>query len=116
MPRQTNRYTNYVLGPDGAPLTLTDLPDAKTTRWVARRKAEVVAAVDGGLISLEQACQKYALSIEEFLTWQRAFDRFGQSGLRATQTHDNRRAARARPPVTTARPSPSPSLEISISA
>ncbi len=34
----------YVIGPDGSPLTIADLP-ANTRRWVIRRKAEVVAAV-----------------------------------------------------------------------
>ncbi|MBN9054241.1 MAG: DUF1153 domain-containing protein, partial [Rhizobiales bacterium] len=37
----------YVIGPDGNPLTIADLPPANTRRWVIRRKAEVVAAVRG---------------------------------------------------------------------
>ena len=39
----------YVIGPDGSPLTIADLPAPGTKRWVIRRKAEVVAAVRGGL-------------------------------------------------------------------
>ena len=39
-----------VIGPLGEPLTLATLPPAGTTRWVVRRKAEVVAAVNGGLL------------------------------------------------------------------
>ena len=35
----------YVIGPDGSPLTIADLPAPGTKRWVIRRKAEVVAAV-----------------------------------------------------------------------
>jgi len=46
----------YVIGPDGSPLTIADLPPPSTKRWVIRRKAEVVAAVRGGLLSLEEAC------------------------------------------------------------
>ena len=42
----------YVIGPDGSPLTIADLPAPGTKRWVIRRKAEVVAAVRGGLLSL----------------------------------------------------------------
>ncbi|MGB7977333.1 MAG: DUF1153 domain-containing protein, partial [Roseiarcus sp.] len=38
----------YVIGPDGSPLTIADLPPPSTRRWVIRRKAEVVAAVRGG--------------------------------------------------------------------
>ncbi|MDR1828208.1 MAG: DUF1153 domain-containing protein, partial [Methylobacteriaceae bacterium] len=32
----------YVIGPDGSPLTIADLPPPDTRRWVIRRKAEVV--------------------------------------------------------------------------
>ena len=49
----------YVIGPDGSPLTIADLPAPGTKRWVIRRKAEVVAAVRGGLLSLEEACSRY---------------------------------------------------------
>ena len=59
----------YVIGPDGSPLTIADLPAPGTKRWVIRRKAEVVAAVRGGLLSLEEACGRYTLTVEEFLSW-----------------------------------------------
>ena len=81
---------SYVIGPDGSPMTLADLPPPSTKRWVIRRKAEVVAAVRGGLISLEDACQRYTLTVEEFLAWQRAIDRFGLAGLRATRVQQYR--------------------------
>ena len=61
----------YVIGPDGSPLTVADLPPKNTRRWVIRRKAEVVAAVRGGLLSLEEACDRYTLTVDEFLSWQR---------------------------------------------
>lgn len=79
-----------VPGPDGRPLRIEDLPPPETKRWVIRRKALVVAAVRGGLISLEDACARYTLSIEEFLSWQRAIDAFGLPGLRATRLQDYR--------------------------
>jgi Protein of unknown function (DUF1153) len=79
-----------VIGPDGRPLTLDDLPPPSTTRWVARRKAEVVIAVRGGLLTLEDACRRYTLSVEEFLSWQRAVERHGMAGLRATRLQDYR--------------------------
>jgi hypothetical protein len=62
----------YIIGPNGNVLTIADLPPAQTTRWVKRRKAEVVAAVHGELISLEEACRRYALTVEEFSSWERA--------------------------------------------
>ena len=46
----------YVVLPDGTKLTRSDLPPANTQRWVARRKATVVAAVDYGLIEPTEAC------------------------------------------------------------
>ena len=52
------------------PQSRADLPPPDTERWVARRKATVVAGVHQGLITLEEACRRYALSIEEFLAWQ----------------------------------------------
>jgi len=80
----------YVIGPVGR-LTLADLPLPDTKRWVIRRKAEVVAAVRGGLLSLEEACSRYALNPEEFLSWQHQIDRFGFAGLRTTRTQFYRR-------------------------
>jgi len=80
-----------VIGPDGNPMTWDDLPPADTRRWVARRKAQVVAGVRAGFITLEEACARYALSVDEFLSWQRLFDRHGLSGLRTTRTKHYRR-------------------------
>ena len=83
------RSMSYVVGPDGSPLTVAELAPNHTKRWSIRRKAEVVAAVRGGLLSLEDACQRYSLSVEEFLNWQRAIDRFGPDGLKVTKTKKN---------------------------
>lgn len=77
--------TQYVKGPDGGPLTIADLPTPGTKRWVMRRKAEVVAAVRGGLLSLEEAGARYKLTVDELLSWQRSYDAYGLSGLRATR-------------------------------
>lgn len=75
----------YVIGPDGNPLTIADLPPRDTKRWVVRRKAEVVVAIEGGLLSLEEACELYKLTIDEFLSWQTSVERNGLVGLRATR-------------------------------
>ncbi len=79
-----------VVGPDGKVLTLDDLPPPDTQRWVARRKAEVVAAVRAGLLSLEDACRRYNLSAEEFTAWESAIDRHGLGALRVTRIQDFR--------------------------
>ena len=74
-----------VIGPLGEPLTLESLPPPQTTRWVVRRKAEVVAAVNGGLLTIEEVCDRYSLTLEEFASWQRAVERSGMPGLRVTK-------------------------------
>jgi hypothetical protein len=79
-----------VIGPDGSPMTVQDLPPANTKRWVARRKAQVVAGVRAGLISLEDACARYTLTVEEFLSWADIVDRHGIRGLRVTRLQDYR--------------------------
>ncbi|MCL7996746.1 DUF1153 domain-containing protein [Brucella pseudogrignonensis] len=86
----TRPRIKYVIGPDGSPLTIADLPPASTRRWVIRRKAEVVAAVRGGLLSLEEACQRYTLTVEEFLGWQSSIDEHGLAGLRTTRIQQYR--------------------------
>lgn len=67
-----------------------DLPSPRTKRWVIRRKAEVVSAVRSGVLSLEEACAMYNLSVEEFLSWQRLIDAHGLMGLRATRLQQYR--------------------------
>ena len=88
--RTNSRGESYVIGPTGAPLTVRDLPPPNTGRWVIRRKAEVVAAVRGGLISLEDALARYSLTSEEFLAWQQSIDRHGMAGLRTTRLQQYR--------------------------
>jgi hypothetical protein len=85
----TEKYSprlRYVLGPDGTPLTIANLPPP--------RKAEVVAAVRGGLLSLDDACKRYSLSIDEFVIWQRLIKQHGLPGLRATKAQDYIRGRR----------------------
>src|SRR5215210_8032750 len=79
-----------VLAPDGSVLTLADLPPLDAQRWVASRKAIVVAAVRGGLLSMSDACARYRLTTEEFLNWQTQVDRDGLQGLRTTRIQEYR--------------------------
>lgn len=83
----------YCIGPDGERMTLSDLPPADTRRWVPRRKAKVVAAIEGGLMSEEEAIRRYALSPEEILLWREALGRHGMRGLRVTRLGQVRRAS-----------------------
>ena len=79
-----------VPGPDGSPLTLADLPPSTTRRWVSSRKAQVVAAVEGGLLSFGEACGRYNLTLEEFQQWEVALHMRGLSGLKASNAQQLR--------------------------
>src|SRR3954454_19992373 len=83
-----------VLAPDGSVLTLADLPRPDAQRWVASRKAIVVAAVRGGLLSMSDACARYRLTTEEFLSWPTQVDRDGLQGLRTTRVQEYRGSGR----------------------
>jgi Protein of unknown function (DUF1153) len=85
-----DKRANYIVGPNGDIITRADLPSPRTTRWVIRRKAEVVLAVHGGLLSLDDACRRYRLTAEEFFSWEKAIARHGLLGLRSTHVQDYR--------------------------
>ena len=85
MSSELGRSIKAAVGPNGNLLRLEDLPPPDTRRWVARRKAEVVSAVQAGLLSMEAACRRYNISGEEFETWQAAIRKHGLGGLRVTQ-------------------------------
>ena len=78
-----------VMGPLGR-LTIDDLPSSCTAHWVSRRKAEVLAAIDGGLLSESDARERYRLSVEELAAWRRSIDRAGIPGLRITRLQEYR--------------------------
>lgn len=59
--------------PDGDALIPLGLPPQNIMRWTARRKAEVVAAVEGGMLSIPDVCRRYRLSPEEYLEWERHY-------------------------------------------
>jgi hypothetical protein len=85
MKREHQPTAAFVIGPLGTPLTMADLPSARPARWNPIRKAEIVAAVRGGLLSREEAVNRYALSLEELLGWERSVERYGLGGLRTTK-------------------------------
>ena len=70
--------------PDGSTLSRADLPPVDTRRWVASRKAVVVRAVVHGLITEEEALERYALSAEEFALWRGAVEQHGENALKVT--------------------------------
>jgi len=76
--------------PDGTLLSRADLPDPATRRWVARRKALVVQAVEHGLLEAEEACALYGLSEEEVQGWRKAMAQHGTRALRVTTIQEYR--------------------------
>jgi hypothetical protein len=76
-----------------------DLPPSDTVRWSPRRKASVVRGVRSGAISLEEACQRYRLSVEEFLAWQEAIEAHGIAALHVTRLQHYRAAPERRKPA-----------------
>jgi hypothetical protein len=63
----------------------------RSVRWIPQRKAEIVAAIRDGFMSLEEARESYALSIEEYLSWQMGIELSGLAGLRINRVQQNRR-------------------------
>lgn len=93
-PKDPDFRAQHVTGPNGTAIGLDDLPPPDTTRWVMRRKAEVVSAVRGGLLTADEACARWNLTLEELESWQRLIDRYGVRGLRATRLQQYRGAAK----------------------
>ena len=75
--------TRPVIGPLGNVLTLESLPQPNTLRWSKRRKCELLAAIEAGLLSRSDACSLYRLSVDEIVAWRHALTRFGIEGLSA---------------------------------
>lgn len=72
-----------------------DLPPSDTVRWSPYRKASVVDGVRSGIISIEEACQRYQLSADELVSWQKAFATHGVGALRVTRQQYYRDASAA---------------------
>jgi hypothetical protein len=83
---------DFVVGPSGEVLSKDDLPPSDTTRWVAKRKAQVAAAVNGGLLSIAEACDRYDLTLEELSSWQRSLEKGGMAGLKVSRLQHLRQA------------------------
>src|SRR3954449_1699898 len=84
------RAATVPLGSNGEVLTADTLPSPRLKRWVAGRKAEALAVVDCGLLSVDEACGRYGISLDEFLSWKRAVGRAGLRGLSVKRVQDHR--------------------------
>ncbi len=95
--------TGAVIAQNGQEVTLVNipgrngvnnLPSANTIRWTIRRKVEIETAVRNGILTLDEVCERYRLSAEEFLYWERLIAAHGLSGLKATRLKLYRRSGR----------------------
>ena len=84
------KILDTIPGPDGRPLAVWDLPSSHNQRWTPLRKAKIIVAIRGGLISADEMCQRYKVTLEELEIWQRGFDRSGINGLRVTRIKRSR--------------------------
>jgi hypothetical protein len=73
---------------------LGDLPSPNIKRWHFQHKALVVTAVRTDLINIEEACVRYSITNEEFLSWKRLLDEHGLRGLRTTYLQKYRHSAK----------------------
>jgi len=76
--------------------SLGELPPGDIGRWVASRKSQIVNAVRAGQLTLDEACERYMLSPEEFLNWERIVDQHGVRGLRCRQVQFRRHSQQPR--------------------
>lgn len=81
-----------VVDPYGEPVTVDTLPGSDTVRWIPRRKAQVICAIRGGLISREEACDRYGISSAELFSWEYLLDEHGLTALRVTRIQQYRQA------------------------
>ncbi len=72
-------------------ITIDTLPSPDTKRWVPSRKAIVVNAVLGGLISLEAVLDRYRMTEREFRIWEHGLEDAGTQGLRITKYQQRKR-------------------------
>jgi hypothetical protein len=69
-----------------------ELPEPGTQRWTATRKAQVVLAIQGGLLTFAEACGRYGLTAEELACWEQSFSWGGKHGLAVARIKQHRKA------------------------
>jgi uncharacterized protein DUF1153 len=74
-------------------MTGVGAPPPPPKRWVPSRKAEILAAVRNGALTLEDACKRYTMSVEEFLEWKQNVEDYGLASLRVIRAQKRRHAA-----------------------
>jgi transposase-like protein len=98
--RPPEARADWAIGPLERRLTIADLPPPCPRRWLPRLKADVVAAVNSGLLTIDEACDRYQLTAEELASWVSAAASGGLHALSIKSIPQNR----ARSPLPTVEP------------
>lgn len=72
----------------------SSLPPSYSVRWGLNRKAMVVEAIDSGLIRLEEALDRYRMSVEEYHGWRLAVSRRRAERVRAVLSFGRKQVLR----------------------
>jgi hypothetical protein len=84
-----NAWSASILsGTAGKSVTIDNLPPNNIKRWTFLPKSQVVLAVRRGLISRKHACERYCISSEEFLSWDRTINKHDLRGSQTTPDPD----------------------------
>jgi hypothetical protein len=75
-----------MIGPNGRPLTVADLPPCDLKHWLPGHKAKIATAVRGGLITADEVCKRYKLTLEELETWEQSLASGGIDALRVSRS------------------------------
>jgi hypothetical protein len=73
-------------------LACRELPEPGTQRWTPTRKAQVLLAIQGGLLTFAEACGRYGLTAEELACWEQSFSWGGKHGLAVARITQHRKA------------------------
>lgn len=68
----------------GNVITPNDLPSPETIRWTPNKKFIVVQAIKGGLITKEEALDRWGMLENELRIWEEGFKSHGVNGLKTT--------------------------------
>ena len=83
--RLSKQKRKVAVGLRGNVIAPYDLPPAQGARWTPMRKVDLIAAILGGVITLDEAKARYALTTEELSEWRRGLAAGGVKGLKASR-------------------------------
>lgn len=66
------------------------IPPAGDQRWTPRRKADVCCAIFAGALTMEEAAERWDMTLPEIASWLAHFRDHGKNGLSTTKLQDFR--------------------------